>query len=343
MKITKLIGVTGVLVMSLQVPLIQAADNVILRFGHIWPAVSGPHKQLVQVWADTVEKESGGKITVEVYPSATLAKPPAQYEAVKSRIMDATTTVLGYSANRFPLTQIAEIPGLTKSAIHGSCIVQGLFDERLLDDEFKDTKPLFFFTHGQGLLHLKGHQVKVPEDLAGLRIRRPTTLVAQILENLAALPVGMPAPDSYQSISRGVIDGVAFPWEAALSFRLNELTDTHTEIGGLYNLVFATTMNKEVYDNLSDELKRVIDNNSGMKWAHKAGVLFDKLDTAGRQQALDAGHEIIVVKGGVENPSWKPSLTQATNSYIDSLEDKGLPAAKIRDRAIELAQLCSES
>lgn len=343
MKLLKLISISAIFVISLQVPMAQADDKLVLRLGHIWPAVAGPHKQLMQVWADTVERESNGKISVEVYPSATLAKPAAQYEAVKSHIMDVTATVLGYSANRFPLTQIAEIPGLTKNAVHGSCIVQNLFDEGLLEEEFKDTKPLFFFTHGQGLLHLKNHSIKVPEDLAGLRIRRPTTLVAQILENLGSLPVGMPAPDSYQSISRGVIDGVAFPWEATLSFRLNELTKSHTEVGGLYNVVFLTTMNRDVYDNLPGDLKKVIDNNSGMTWALKAGVLFDQLDLVGRQQALDAGHEIIVVEGGVENPSWKPEIDKATDSYIGSLEKKGLPALEIRNRSLQLAQSCTES
>lgn len=83
----------------------QAAD-VTLRFAHFWPAVADAHKELFQAWADTVKKESDGRIEVQIYPSATLAKPPAQYEAVKNRVADMTATVQGYTANRFPLTQV---------------------------------------------------------------------------------------------------------------------------------------------------------------------------------------------------------------------------------------------
>jgi TRAP-type C4-dicarboxylate transport system substrate-binding protein len=318
---------------------VQAAD-VTLRLGHFWPAVSGPHKGIFQAWADTVEKESGGRIKVQVYPSQTLSKAPAQYEAVKNRIMDMTGTVLGYTANRFPLSQIVEFPGLTKSAQHGSCILQGLYDEGLLNSEFKDTKPIFMFTHGPGLLHTKGKLVKEPGDLAGMSIRRPTTLVAQILEGLGAKPVGMPAPQSYPAMQRGVINGASFPWEGALVFRLNELVKNHTDFGGLYNTAFVATMNKSTYNGLPADLKKIIDDNSGTKWANTAGKLFDAVDVKGKAQAEKLGHTIHVIEGGVSNPTWAPVLNKATEKYLADLEAKGLPARKVHARALELAKSC---
>lgn len=317
----------------------QAAEFTI-RLGHLWPAVAGPHKNLIQPWADKIEAESGGRISVEVYPSGTLAKPPAQYDAVKNGIMDATATVQGYSANRFPLTQIVELPGVAKNAVNGSCILQSLLDEKFITEEYEDTKPIFLYTHGPGLLHTKDKLIKVPSDLSGLRIRRPTTVVAELLTELNAQPVGMPAPGSYTSMQRGVIDGVAFPWEAMASFRLNELANTHTEVGGLYTISFIVTMNKNTYNNLPADLQAVIDKNSGLAWAEKAGEVFDALDVIGKKQAEDAGHQIYTIEEGVNNPAWKPLLNKASQNYIDGLEAKGLPAKQIYNRAKELASSC---
>lgn len=337
MVIKKRASLLAMLAFGFGLSVAQTANSATtLRFGHLWPAVAGPHKSIYQPWADAVIEQSGGELKVEMYPSSTLSKPPAQYEAVKNRVMDVTATVLGYSANRFPLTQIVELPGLAENGVHGSCIVQGLYNQGLLDTEFKDTRPLFMFTHGPGLLHFKGSSVKKPEDLSGLRLRRPTILVAEMLESFGAQPVGMPAPQSYQSMSRGVIDGVAFPWEGALSFRLNELAESHTEVGGLYTIAFIVTMNKDVYDNMSSEQKSVIDNNSGDLWSNKAGVLFDELDVKGRAQAVDAGHEIIQV----DQADWKPALDAATENYLSGLEKKGLPAREIHAKAMELAASC---
>lgn len=316
------------------------AADVTIRLGHLWPAVAGPHTKLLTVWEEKVEAESNGRIAVEIYPSGTLAAPPAQYDAVKNRIMDATATVLGYSANRFPLTQVVELPGVQSNAVNGSCIVQSLYDNGALDSEFTDTHPLFFFTHGSGGFHNKGEPIVTPSDLKGLRMRRPTTVVANILEELGAQPVGMAAPESYTSMQRGVIDGVALPWEGALSFRLNELAESHTEIEGLYTLTFIVTMNKQVYNSLPADLKEVIDNNSGMEWANKAGVLFDELDSIGRKQAVDAGHNIVTIEGGTENPVWKTPIVNARKAYLDDLQGKGLPARDVYNQAVALAASC---
>ncbi|MCP3871172.1 MAG: TRAP transporter substrate-binding protein [Gammaproteobacteria bacterium] len=317
-----------------------SAAEVTLRFAHFWPAVSGTHKQLYQAWADEVEKESGGRISVEVYPSATLARPPAQYEAVKNRIADMTATVQGYTANRFPLTQVVELPGVVKDAAHGSCIIQALYDEGLIAGEYQDTRPLFLFTHGPGHIHTRDKLVTRPEDFGGLRIRRPTTVVGHLLDELGAQPVGMPAPQSYQAMQRGVIDGVSLPWEAALGFRINELATKHTEVGGLYTLSFVVTMNKSVYEGLPPDLKKVIDDNSGRAWSARAAQVFDALDVKGRDAALAAGHEIYSVKGGANNPTWKPILSRATESYLAGLEKKGKPVRGVYARALELAATC---
>ncbi|MCB1760198.1 MAG: TRAP transporter substrate-binding protein [Gammaproteobacteria bacterium] len=317
----------------------QAAD-VKLRFAHFWPAVSSTHKNLYQAWADTVEKESGGRIEVEIYPSSTLAKPPAQYEAVKNRIADMTATIQGYTANRFPLTQVVELPGVSDNAGHGSCIIQSLYDEGLISQEYQDTKPLFLFTHGPGLIHTRDKLIKEPADFAGLRIRRPTLVVSNLLEGLGAQPVGMPAPQSYTSMQRGVIDGVALPWEGALVFRLNELATNHTEVGGLYTLSFIVTMNKQVYEGMPADLKAVIDRNTGQSWSKRAGIEFDALDVKGRAAAVEGGHKIHTIEDGAKNPAWKRVFDAATESYLDDLEKRGLPGRKVYARALELAKSC---
>ena len=335
----KSILVGGVLALSASVP-VQAAD-VTLRFAHFFPPVASVHKNVFKVWADKVEKESGGRIKVEIYPSSTLAKPPAQYEAVKNRVADMTAAIQGYTANVFPLTQIVELPGVVRTAAHGSCVIQKLYDEGYISGEYKDTKPLFLFTHGPGHIHVKGKSIKKPEDFAGLRIRRPTIVVSKLLEGLGATPVGMPAPHAYQSLQRGVIDGVALPWEGVLVFRINELVDNHTEVGGLYSLSFVVTMNKDVYNNLPADLKAVIDKNSGAEWSQITAKVFDGLDVKGRAQAVKAGHKIVTIKNGGQNPAWKPVLDNVTESYLSELEARGLPARKVYKRAKELAASCN--
>ncbi len=317
------------------VPAAQAAE-VNLRFAHFWPAQAAIAKHW-QAWADTVENESNGRINVEMYPSQTLAKAPKIYDAVINGIADVGVTVQGYTANRFPLTQIIELPGISESGEHGSCIAQTLLDQGDIASEYAETHPLFVFTHGPGTIHTKGKLVKTPADLQGQRIRRPTAVVAEMLTGLGSKPVGMPAPQIYQSMSRGVINGATLPWEAMKSFRLNELADNHTNIN-LYTLSFVVTMNKGVYAGMPAELQQVIDNNSGLSWATQSGTLMDQQDRLGLAQAKEQGHTIYTVEGGVNNPAWKGILDQATERY---LSQSGASARSIYERIPQLSENCS--
>lgn len=315
----------------------QAATT--LRMAHFWPGASGVNEDILQAWADTIAQESGGDLNVQMFPSGTLAKPDSIYEAAANGIADIGATAQGYTAGRFPLSQIVELPGIAATATQGACVLQTLYEEGHLDSEYEDTRPLFMFTTGPGGIHTIDADVQTPADLEGLRIRRPTAVAGEMLENMGATPVGMPAPDIYTSMQRGVIDGLSFPWEGLKGFRINELVQYHTEVP-FYTLIFVATMNQRAYENLTPEQQAVIDNNSGMKWAEKAGEVFDRLDVEGKQEAVDAGHTIREIENPLQHPDWQAPLETGIENYLTELEARGLSQA--RD-VYAAAQTASES
>lgn len=92
-------------------------ETTTLRFSHFWPATSNISKEIFEPWAKKIEDESGGRLKVELYPSAGLAKADVTYEATAKGTIDIGSQVQGYTAGRFPLTQITELPGLSNSAV----------------------------------------------------------------------------------------------------------------------------------------------------------------------------------------------------------------------------------
>ncbi|MGO2581704.1 MAG: TRAP transporter substrate-binding protein [Halomonas sp.] len=317
----------------------QAATT--LRMAHFWPGASGVNEDILQAWADTVGEESGGDLTIQMFPSGTLAKPDSIYEAAANGIADIGATAQGYTAGRFPLSQIVELPGIAATATQGACVLQTLYEEGHLDSEYEDTRPLFMFTTGPGGIHTIDTDVQTPADLEGLRIRRPTAVAGEMLENMGATPVGMPAPDIYTSMQRGVIDGLSFPWEGLKGFRINELVSYHTEVP-FYTLIFVATMNQHAYENLTPEQQAIIDNNSGMKWAEKAGEVFDRLDVEGKQEAVDAGHTIREIENPLQHPDWQGPLETGIENYLTELEERGLSQARDVYAAAQAAsELCS--
>ena len=301
-----------------------AAAEVDMNFAHFMPAGTWQNQELFTGWKQAVEAQSGGRINVTIFPAQTLGKAPAGYDNAKNGVADIAWTVQGYTAGRFPLSHIVELPGLFKTAEVGSCAFQKLYDSGALDQEYAETHVLFVHTHGQGHLHTKGKAVTTLDDLKGLKIRRPTAVIGKLLEELGAEPVGMPAPRIYESMQRGTIDGYMLPYEAVKGFRVYEVSDNHTEFG-FYSLAFVLTMNKAKYENLPADLKQVIDDNTGMAWAIRAGQGFDKGDVVGLEATTGTGafHKI----ADSELAEWQAAADRTTKGYLAELDAKGLPGA----------------
>lgn len=310
-----------------------------LRLAHVWPGGSKIDTEIFQAWADSVEEASDGRLEVQVFPGQTLAKSDATYEAVVNGIADIGATAQGYTSGRFPLTQVVEVPGVSNSSRQGSCVLQKLYDQGDLDQEYSDSHVLFMFTTGPGYLHAKETVLEKPSDLEGMRMRRPTSLVGDMMEDLGAQPVGMPAPDIYTSLQRGVMDGLSINWEGAKTFRVNELVNYHTEVP-LYDLALIATMNQDDYESLPDDLKKVVDEHSGMEWSMKAASVYDELIEEGRQEALDAGDEIITIDNPLQDDDWGPVLKDTINRYVSDLQEQGLPGAKTYDNVMTLKESC---
>jgi len=301
------------------------AAEVDLNFAHFMPVNSWQNETLFTSWAEAVETAADGRLDVTVYPSQTLGKAAQGYDNARDGITDIAWTVQGYTAGRFPLSQIVELPGLFESAEVGSCAFQKLYDSGALDAEYADTHVLWVHTHGPGHLHTRDTPVTTLEDLEGLRIRRPTAVIGTLLEELGAEPVGMPAPAIYEAASRGTIDGFMLPWEAVAGFRADEVADHHTRFG-FYALAFVATMNKRTYEGLPPDLKAVIDAQSGMAWAIAAGRGYDAGDARAEEVVASNGtlHEI----APAERVEWEAAAARATERYIAGLDAQGLPGTR---------------
>lgn len=161
----------GVLAVSFTVPAVEASTT--LRVAHVWPGGSMIDRELFQAWAESVEEASDGRLKVEVFPSQTLAKSAQTYESAVSGIADIGASAQGYTAGRFPLTQVVELPGVSSSARQGACILQSLYDQGYFEQEYADTRPLFLFTTGPGYLHTKDQLIETPADLEGFAYAAP--------------------------------------------------------------------------------------------------------------------------------------------------------------------------
>lgn len=300
-----------------------AAQNVTtLRLHQFLPAQSTVPAHGIKPWAQRIEAQSNGRIKIELYPSMQLGgSPPQLFDQAKDGVVDFIWTVLGYTPGRFPKSEVFESPFLVTTAEATSRAFQR-YVEKYAMDEFKDVHLIAVHTHGPGLFHTKT-PVRRLEDLKGMKIRGGSRLINTMLSRLGATPVGMPVPAVPEALSRGVIDGTTIPWEVTTALKTSELVHNHTGFAGqngLYTQTFALVMNKTSYDKLPADLKKVIDDNSGIEVSAAFGRAMDQGDKVAEELARDLGNNIITLDAA-ETARWKAAAQPVIDDWIANTPD----------------------
>ncbi len=316
----------------------MAQEVVTLRLHQFLPGQATIPAKAIAPWAKKVEAESGGKIKVQLYPAMQLGgSPPQLFDQARDGVVDLTWTVLGYTPGRFPKTEVFELPFITTTGEASSRAIQE-YVETYAADEFKSVKLIAVHTHGPGLFHTKSPIAKL-EDLKGMKIRGGSRIINNMLGKLGATPVGMPVPAVTEALSKGVLDGTTIPWEVVPALKVQELVKNHTTFSGthgLYNSTFAFSMNRGSYDKLPPDLKKVIDNNSGIETAALFGRAMDDGDKVGRGLAEKAGNSIVALDAA-ETKRWHDLAASAVEAdWLTEVKSKGIDGAKLAAAARSL-------
>jgi TRAP-type C4-dicarboxylate transport system substrate-binding protein len=329
-----LMGAAGALALGALSATSAFAQEVTLKLHQFLPAQANVPRLVLDVWADNVEKDSGGRIKVERYPSMQLGgTPPELMDQAIDGVADVVWTVVGYTPGRFPSTEVFELPFMVSDARAASYAYWKMFESHMKDTEFADVHILGTWVHGPGMFHTNKPVTK-PADLQGMKIRGGSRLVNQLLEAVGATPVGMPVPAVSEALSKGVIDGTTIPWEVTPALKVSELVSNHTgfEGPGLYTLTFLFGMNKDAYDAMPDDLKAVIDANAGLETSVWGGRVMREGDAPGLKIATERGNTIMTIAGDDLQP-WRDAVAPVYDGWIADMAARGIDGQALIDEA----------
>ena len=315
--------------------IVRAQDVTTLRVHQMLPAQATIPAEAIEPWVKRVEEASGGRLKFELYPAMQLGgAPPDLYDQAKDGVVDLIWTVLGYTPGRFPKSEVFELPFMVTKGEPTSVAFQKFVEANSMD-EFAGVKLLCVHAHGPGLFHTKDPVTKL-EDLKGMKIRGGSRIINDLLTRLGAEPVGMPVPQVPEALSTGVITGTTIPWEVTPSLKVAELVKNHTGFSGthgLYTQTFGFTMNLDRYNSLPDDLKALIDQNSGVETARAFGAAMDAGDAVGLKIAQDAGNNIITLDEA-ETARWQEAAKPTLDKWLADMQAAGADGQGLYDAAV---------
>jgi TRAP-type C4-dicarboxylate transport system substrate-binding protein len=288
-------------------------------------------------WCEMLAAKVPGKVKCTVLPRAVTAAP-GTFDAVRNGLVDLSFTVHGYTPGRFAMTQMVEFPFMGDSAEVTSVAFQRMYVKYpAFADEHKGVKVLAVFTHGPGIVLNTKKPISKVEDLSGMKFRVGGGMVNEIAKSLGMNVTLKPAPESYELLSTGVMDGTLFPAESVESFKIDKVIKYATTFtGGLYNTSFVLMMNQAKYDALPADVKKAVDELSGEVAARMMGRGWDKVDRRGLA---------FMQAGGVQFTKADAPFIAAVKAKTSGLETSWLKAAEakgLKDAAKVLADYRAE-
>ena len=283
---------------------------------------------VLQGWANEVEKVTSGRVKFTMLPKHPSAAP-GTFDAVRDGLVDLSYVTASYTPARHILPLLAELPGAGDTALVNSVAFSRIhwkhFDKV---GEYKGVKLLGVFTHGPGQMFTK-RPVSGINDVQGLKIRTGGGVAEAVAKALGASAFVKPAPESYELLKGGVADGVFFPMESIVSFKLDTVLEQATLFpGGMYSSSFGFFMNEDKWNKLPKQDQEAIARISGEHIARLAGRSWDEADKKGLEALQKSGVKIVNADAAFTAEVQKRSAP-IVEDWIAKANAKGVDAARI--------------
>ncbi len=283
---------------------------------------------VLQGWANEVEKVTGGRVKFRMLPKHPSA-PPGTFDAVRDGLVDLSYVTASYTPARHIMPLLPELPGGGETALVNSIAYSRIHWKYFQKvGEYKGVKLLGVFTHGPGQMFTK-RPVHGIGDVQGLKIRTGGGVAEAVAKAIGASAFVKPAPESYELLSSGVADGVFFPLESIISFKLDTVLEQATLFpGGMYSSAFGFFMNEDKWNTLPRRDQEAIEKISGEWIARHAGQSWDEADWKGMDALKKSGVKIVYADPAFVAEVKKRSAP-IVDDWITRASARGVDAARI--------------
>jgi len=313
-------------------PMPAVSQEVTLRLHTFLPPVANPVKHFMVPWAKKIEKDSKGRIKVQIYPSMQLGgKPTQMLQQVRDGVVDIVWTLPGFTPGVMPKLEIFELPFLHRSTKATVLALQDYVEKHMKKD-FEPYHVLLVHAHAGSLFMTKDPINKI-EDFKGMKLRSYSRTNAWILEALGAAPLQLPLPELVPMMNKGTVTGSILPYEISPAVKMQDLANYFTTLAPpqprLSTAIFTFLMNKKKYESLPTDLKKVIDANSGRKLAPEAIKIWDRIEVAGEKVVRSRKKNKFVELSAAETAKFKKTVQPVFDRFVKLLDDSGANGKEI--------------
>ena len=238
-----------------------ARAEVKLRVADSFPTGHFVPKFTILSWMAEVTKRSNGEITFEYFPGQQLGKAADMLTLTQTGVANIGYVAPSYISDKMPLSEAAMLPGSFQTSCQGTmgywtAARGGVIEAQ--DFAANKIRLLLAVTLTPYQILTVKQPIQSEGDIRGLKLRSSGGAQDMTLRTIGAVPVRMAAPDTYESLSRGTMDGVLFPLDSALAYNLEKIVRYSTEGANFSSFVVTYSVNETTWKNLSSEHRKIM-------------------------------------------------------------------------------------
>jgi TRAP-type transport system periplasmic protein len=229
-----------------------------LTLGH-GAAVGNPRHEAAVAFANAVKQKSGGKIEVQVAPSAQLGDDAQMITALRSGTLDMSANSQGAAAAVVPEMGAFGMPFLFKSPAQAFKLLDGPLGKELADlSAQKGLVVLGYWDNGIRQVSNSKKPILSPADMKGLKIRTPPDAVTiDIMTALGAETQQIKFAELYVALQQGVVDGQENPLVNIYASKLYEVQKFISLTGHKFEMN-PLLVSKRTWDKLSAADQKIL-------------------------------------------------------------------------------------
>jgi tripartite ATP-independent transporter DctP family solute receptor len=293
--------------------------EVVLRFAGNLPL--GHHVTRGQeLMASLIEKKSGGKIKVQVYPAGQLFADKDMMKAIPSGAVEMAEVTLSQWTGLVPGLLLLDLPLYFADRKHIWRTVDGEAGEVMKKDlEKAETKLIYWMDYGAADFICKT-PLRTLEDFKGKRLRAIGEMGTEVIRSFGGAPTFLGAGEVYMALQRGTIDGATSGTTSFYERKLYEVTKHVTHADYAF-IMFAVVMNLKKWNEMPADLQKVI-QECGLEaqdWGRKES---EKMDKECLELLRKKGMEIYVLPEK-ERARWQTASKSCRERFLTRAGDRG--------------------
>jgi TRAP-type C4-dicarboxylate transport system substrate-binding protein len=333
MFVIRRLACTGLIAVLGAVPsLAHAADTITLRLADSLPSGHVIHELVGKPLSELVTKMTNGQVVFQHFPAEQLGKAKDMAQLTALGVADISYIVPSYSSDKLPLTAVAELPGIFDTECQGSLAFYKISHNGgiLETKEFGPNQlhPLVTIALPAYQMQLAtSRDMKSAKDIEGLKVRTTGGAMDLMMRSIGGVPVRMAAPEIYESLTRGTLDGIIFSYQSSVSYDFGKLLKSGTEGLNFGTAIFTYSMGEMKFKSLPPNVQKAL-VDAGEQITREGCKRFEDGEKAATDKIKSQGMKVINFSDE-DKKQFDTAFKAVAEDWVKDVNKRGKPGTEV--------------